>query len=217
MVYQQTAYPLKLPIICWFLQFGPRYDWSALQQSILLMAAFAGSILIIIPFGILLDRFGHARQIVLCSGIVSAVLQFAGPMAAAFRFEAMAAILLCTGILQGSSVLVAHKMFTTWAPPAELGIFTSVIMGTNCGTIIAWTMSGALIEWFGWRYSFYANGAIMCVFVVCWWLLVYDSPAQHPAITVAERSLVERSLEGVHRASTVSRRGEGLDIWSRLV
>lgn len=182
-------------------QYGPRYDWSPLQQSILLASGFAGSTVIILPLGILLDRFGHVRQVVLSTFVMSGVLQLLGPWAAEHSFEALVAIVLLTGIVQGGIVLAAHKFFTTWAPPAELGIFTSAIMGTNLGTIVSWSVSGALIETCGWPYSFYFNAVLSGLFVLAWAYVAYDSPAKHPRCPAAERAFIEASLVHSHHSN----------------
>lgn len=139
------------------------------------------------------------RQAVLATFVASAALQLVGPWAAEHSFEALVAIALLTGLTQGGIIIAAHKMFTTWAPPAELGIFTCAIMGTNLGTIVSWSASGALIETFGWAASFYFNGVLSAVFAFAWAWVAFDSPARHPRCSQGERNMIESSLLDSHQ------------------
>lgn len=71
------------------LQYGPRYDWSADQQSLLLGAYFWGYILTQIPGGILSDWLGGRVIIGLAlglSGIATAFIPFSAKI---FSFGAV--------------------------------------------------------------------------------------------------------------------------------
>lgn len=74
-----------------------------MQQSLLLSLGFVGNVIVTIPYGILVDRFGHVRQLILSSFLVSAGLQFASPWAAAQSFTAIAFINVMIGIVQVST------------------------------------------------------------------------------------------------------------------
>jgi MFS family permease len=53
-----------------------------------------------------------------------------------------------------------------------------------------------LIAWWGWESVFYATGIIGTVWFIAWWFLVFDSPREHPRITVKEQAYIERCLGG---------------------
>lgn len=51
-----------------------------------------------------------------------------------------------------------------------------------------------LTETFGWVYAFYVPAIITVIVTIMWFIFVYDSPAQHPRINIAEREYIEKSL-----------------------
>lgn len=77
-----------------------------------------------------------------------------------------------------------------WAPPAEKGKFVSALLGGAIGTVVTWSLTGPLIENFGWDYAFYVPGVIGAIWCVFWLYLVYDSPTEHPRISEAEKKYI---------------------------
>jgi len=53
---------------------------------------------------------------------------------------------------------------------------------------------GFLIASLGWESVFYVTGAIGIIWSVAWFLLVFDSPSQHPRISTEERRYIEDSI-----------------------
>lgn len=62
------------------------------------------------------------------------------------------------------------------------------------GNVVTWVMLGVIIENFGWDYGFYIPAVMTFVIVVMWYILVADSPAEHPRISKAEREYIQESL-----------------------
>ena len=71
------------------------------------------------------------------------------------------------------------------------GIFWS---GASIGTLIIFTLAGLIADNLGWEAVFYVTGGLSLLWVVAWFLLVADTPAQHPRISLEERSYIEASL-----------------------
>ena len=71
------------------------------------------------------------------------------------------------------------------------GIFWS---GASIGTLIIFTLAGLIADNLGWEAVFYVTGGLSLLWVVAWFLLVADTPAQHPRISPEERSYIEASL-----------------------
>lgn len=174
-------------------QFGPRYAWSSYQQSLLLGAYFYGNVLTA-PAGLFVERYGHPSAVICASFAAATALAAASPAAAAHSFRAMFLARFGVGVAQGLLYPAYTKLIAMWSPPGELGLFTSALMGSNIGTVLAWCMSGALIEALGWAASFYVNAAVVAVFTASCAMLLYDSPAQHPRILPAERAFIEKSV-----------------------
>lgn len=51
-----------------------------------------------------------------------------------------------------------HALVAHWAPPAEKGKFVSCLLGGAIGTVVTWSLTGPLIENFGWSAAFYVPG-----------------------------------------------------------
>ena len=53
---------------------------------------------------------------------------------------------------------------------------------------------GYLIANFGWPSVFYVTGIVGILWSISWFWLVYDSPAEHPRISIAEKNELELVL-----------------------
>lgn len=173
-------------------QYGPRYDWDAYDQGLLLGAFYYSYPVASIPIGFALDRYGIGRSFILSAFVVSALAVLLSPLAASTgSIWWLFGVRLVIGVTQGGTFPNIHRLISKWAPPAELGKFGVAILGSNVGTIIAWAMVGPLIAQCGWQWAFYAVGACVMVFLMLWWWNVYDRPAEHPRITPDERDFIE--------------------------
>ncbi|KAH9639340.1 hypothetical protein HF086_012950 [Spodoptera exigua] len=87
-----------------------------------------------------------------------------------------------------------HALVARWAPPAEKGKFVSAMMGGTLGTVLTWSLTGPLMEKFGWASAFYVPAALTLVWCFFWWYLVADTPSEHPRITEAEKNYILDAL-----------------------
>lgn len=62
------------------------------------------------------------------------------------------------------------------------------------GTVILWPLAGYIMETMGWVWAFYLPALFTILTTFVWYYVVYDSPAEHPRITSAERDHIEASL-----------------------
>lgn len=97
-----------------------------------------------------------------------------------------------------------HNLISKWAAPDERGKFVSALLGGTFGTVATWPLAGLLMETFGWAYAFYVPAVIALFITLIWTVLVYDSPAQHPRITVEEKDYIEKALGGTISKKKVS-------------
>lgn len=70
----------------------------------------------------------------------------------------------------------------------------SLLTTSGIGAVIDWSMSGHIIEQYGWQYAFYVVAVIFGIFAVIWVTFVYDSPHKHPKITHEEREFILSKL-----------------------
>lgn len=65
---------------------------------------------------------------------------------------------------------------------------------TGIGAVIGWSMSGHIIEEYGWKYAFYVAGIIIGIYTVLLLIFIYDSPNKHPRIMTKERKYILSKL-----------------------
>lgn len=92
-----------------------------------------------------------------------------------------------------------HKSLTEtflWGYQCCLKVLIQVvyISGSSVGAALTFPLCGYIIHWAGWPLVFYLSGALGTLWFVLWWLLVYDSPAEHPRISIEERDYIIKSI-----------------------
>lgn len=81
--------------------------------------------------------------------------------------------------------------------------------GSSIGTAVTYVMCGYLIAMFDWESVFYVSGGLGLLWLICWTLLVYDTPAKHPTISTRERTYIEKYIgKSVHTRSKPVRKIE---------
>ncbi|XP_055532908.1 sialin-like [Wyeomyia smithii] len=175
------------------IDYGPRYNWSSHDQSVILGAYFYGYLLTSLPAGVLAEKYG-GRALVGYTLAFSAILTALTPLAATYGLWTIVANRVLLGVLGGFLYPALHQLISKWAPPNEKGKFVSALMGGTFGTVITWPLVGVLIETFGWAFAFYVPAVLTTIVACCWFILVADSPSQHPRIKQEEKEFIEKSL-----------------------
>ncbi|GBP26975.1 hypothetical protein EVAR_95761_1 [Eumeta japonica] len=169
------------------------FDWTAQQQAYVLSGYFWGYAITCLAGGTAAERWGP-RGVVFITTIVTSVLTLLSPPAAKLHYAVLVALRFVMGLCAGFLFPALHALLAHWAPPAEKGKFVSALLGGSIGTVVTWSLSGPLLENFGWDYAFYVPGLIGMVWCVVWWVLVYDSPTLHPRISEAEKAYILEAI-----------------------
>lgn len=69
-----------------------------------------------------------------------------------------------------------------------------LLAASSLGAAITMPMCGFLIASLGWESVFYVTGVIGIMWSIAWFLLVFDSPSQHPRISAEERHYIEDAI-----------------------
>ncbi|XP_063237102.1 sialin-like isoform X2 [Bacillus rossius redtenbacheri] len=149
---------------------GLRFDWDERQQGLVLGAFFWFHWLTQVPGGMLARRFG-TKLVFGLSNWVPCLLCFLVPLGARADFRLLVALRFLQGVVAGFAWPSMHNLTAAWVPPNERSKFVTAYMGI-LGT-----------AWF-----------------CAWWLLVFNTPAQHPTISTGEREHIEGSI-GQSKAS----------------
>lgn len=75
------------------------------------------------------------------------------------------------------------------------------ITGGSLGTVVTWPVCGYLMQKWGWVYAFYVPAVTTILITIIWFSMVYNTPAEHPRISLQEQEYIEKSL-----GDTVSKR-----------
>src|SRR6185312_13258505 len=152
-------------------------DWSDIQVGGVLTAFLAGYTLFQIPGGILGDRFGP-RLVLAISGLwwgVTTVLTgwvpgyiLSGSSAA---FIGVIVLRFLHGVGQATTYPVAITAVSRWFPLERHAFIASLIFtGSTAGSAFAPPLVAHIMNWFGWRATFYWTGVLPIVLAGFWFV-----------------------------------------------
>jgi MFS transporter, ACS family, hexuronate transporter len=165
--------------------------FDAAQLGIIFSAFFVGYSVFCFVGGWASDRWGP--RLVFAAAMVWWSL-FCGATALVTGFVSLLIVRILFGLGEGPMGSTTNKTITNWFPREEAATMVGV---TNAGNPIGGAISGPIVDliaaaW-SWRVSFVIITLIGLVWVVFWWWLVTDTPAQNPRVTAAEQQLVTQS------------------------
>ncbi|XP_041982503.1 uncharacterized protein LOC121735668 [Aricia agestis] len=173
--------------------YGTVFNWTKDQQATILGAYFWSYPVTSLIGGTVAERWGPRYVVFWCS-VLGALLTVLSPAAASLGYIALVLNRFVLGITGGFIYPALHVLVARWAPPAEKGKFTSALMGGVLGTVVTWSVTGPLMENYGWSCAFYVPGALCLVWCALWWYLVADRPTEHPRIAESERKYIMEAL-----------------------
>jgi len=117
------------------------------------------------------------------------------PTAARIHIVLLIIIRVLSGLGEGVIFPAIHAMIARWSAPKYHSAAVSVIYaGGNVGIITGLLLTGVLCDYGfagGWPSAFYVFGLFGCVWSIAWFLLCYNSPSDHPRISVEEKKYWE--------------------------
>jgi MFS family permease len=142
-------------------------------------------VLISIPMGMLVDRFGAKRTAAVGIGIWSAATAVTG-------FGVSYLMLMVSRFVMGGGEAVTNpcgaRIIREWFPSTERGTVNAVFnAGAFAGPALSALIVGYLVQVAGWRVAFIAAGALGVVWLLAWqtW---YATPEQAMWLSVGERA-----------------------------
>ncbi|XP_047521898.1 sialin-like isoform X1 [Pieris napi] len=169
------------------------FNWTMDQQGTIIGAYFWCYPFTSLVGGMAAERWGP-RYVVLVTVLVSGVLTALSPAAARLSYTALVVIRFFLGSAGGFTYPALHALVAQWAPPAEKGKFVSAMMGGTLGIVATWSLTGPLMEKFGWASAFYVPAALSFIWCGFWWYLVADTPKEHPRISNDEKKYIMEAL-----------------------
>jgi MFS family permease len=183
------------------------FQLSPVQLGYLFSSYLWAYVLVSIPMGMLVDRFGAKRTAAVGIAVWSAATACTG--------VGISYLMLMTSrFVMGGGEAVTNpcgaRVVREWFPAAERGTVNAIFnAGAFAGPALSALIVGYLIQAAGWRVAFVAAGAIGFVWLAAWWLW-FAAPEQARWLSAAERETIT-AARGMVSATMVDRRaGSGL-------
>ncbi|XP_045116561.1 putative inorganic phosphate cotransporter [Portunus trituberculatus] len=169
-------------------------EWDEITQGLVLASFFYGYIFTQIIGGRFAEMYGTRITFGLC-GLTSGFFTLLSPIAARYHYGAFIAVRALMGFFQGPMWPSMHALVPRWIPPFERSRFvSSVYFGSNLSMMMTMALSGIIVDSLGWDAAFYIPGTICLAWALCWFLLVADTPSQHPRISHEEKEYIESAV-----------------------
>ncbi len=176
------------------------------QQYSWILGAFQGTIMLQPLAGYVLDVIGLKVGFAIFATAWSFITMGHG---LAHSWQALAGLRGLLGLAEGSANPAGMKATAEWFPAKERGLAGGVFnIGASVGSMLAPPLVAWAILMYNWQAAFIITGAMGLVWVVLW-LLLYQSPAKHSALSDKERQYIvsgqEKSLAGDARRPSIFR------------
>jgi ACS family hexuronate transporter-like MFS transporter len=167
------------------------------QEYSWIVGAFQGGIMLQPICGYVLDVLGLKAGYAIFA-VAWSVVNMAHSLGNSW--PALAALRGLLGFAEGSANPAGMKATAEWFPAKERGLAGGVYnIGASMGSMIAPPLVAWAILAYNWRAAFLITGALGLIWVVAW-MLLYQSPDRHTALSTEERTYIaagqEKHLQG---------------------
>lgn len=164
----------------------------------LVMSAFALPYAFFQVFGgMLADRWGP-RTLLTAVGVIWAVATVCTGFATGLI--SLFAARLALGFGEGAAFPGATQAMSRWLPPDQRGFGQGITHAfSRIGNAVAPMVVAGIIAVFHWRTAFWLLGAVSMVWVIGWFLVYRDRPADHPKVTSDELAELPAPRRPAHR------------------
>jgi ACS family hexuronate transporter-like MFS transporter len=188
------------------------------QQYSWIVGAFQGAIMTQPVCGYVLDVLGLKVGFAIFAVAWSLVNMSHG---LANSWQALAALRGLLGFSEGSANPAGMKATSEWFPARERGLAGGVYnIGASVGSMLAPPLVAWAILSYNWRVAFVITGSLGLVWVALW-LLFYESPTCHRALSKEEREYIaagqEKHLQGDGTRPSVGRILKQRNFWGIAV
>lgn len=168
--------------------------WSEVDYANIVTAFQASYAVGLLLVGRWLDKVGTRKGLAIALALWSLAACF---HAAARSVLAFVLARMVLGLAEAAAYPGAVKSVAEWFPRRERALGVGILnAGANVGVVLTPIIAIGIAGVWGWQAAFLATGAVG--FVVLWgWLRFFRSPAEHPAVTDAERAWITQDGEDV--------------------
>ncbi|XP_071490031.1 sialin-like isoform X2 [Diadema antillarum] len=175
------------------------FPWDAHTQELVLSAFFYGVPILMIPLGILCDRYSRASPWVYGLGILlSSICTLFTPLAAYSGVGTLFVVRFLGGLAESGTYPAIFSLMSRWSPVDDRSRLMAIsFSGISVGQVLGPPISGIISSSTflgGWPASFYLCGICGVLWFILWSVTVYDSPMSHPRISQQEREYILAKL-----------------------
>lgn len=178
----------------WVLK-SAEFRWNSEKKGMLLGAFFYGYLVLQIPGGTILGRFG-GKKVLGTAVFISSILHILLPEIVRFNEDLFFMARISQGLALGVALPTNLYIWGKWAPLKEKASLVSFsVAGLSAGMLTAYPISGLLCQYGfagGWPSVFYVFGGLGLVWFSFWALLVTNSPLTHPSIRKEELAIMDQ-------------------------
>lgn len=150
------------------------------------------------PAGLWAQRAGARRampQVMVAWGVLTLVMVFlpaGGSVAVLPVLGLIIALRFVVGIFHAPLYPLTGHVTQRWFPPGQWALPNGLSSaGLTVGSAVTAPLFVLIISGFGWRWSFGLLSGLAFFGAWLWWRTVTDTPAEHPKVNAAERTLIE--------------------------
>jgi len=174
--------------------------WDTVQMGWVLTSFFIGYTLMMIPTGILADRYGPKWAFAFSVAWWSL---FTGLTSWPHSLLGMAAMRILMGIGQSGMMPCINSILVRWFPPREYSrAATFSWSGGNLGSVLGFPLASAVMSIWGWRSIFLVFGCLGLIWLPFWVVGTADDPTKSRALSKSELTHI---LNGRPELSKITR------------
>ncbi|GFY64506.1 putative inorganic phosphate cotransporter [Trichonephila inaurata madagascariensis] len=174
-----------------------KLDWSTEIQGYAIGFQFVGMIFGYVPGGRLGELYG-AKDTMICSILLASVFTILTTIAARISPYVFIICRILVGLGTAPIFPIIVIMISKWIPESERSFISSIMLaGYGAGASVAYLAAGALCSsdfLGGWPSVFYLSGLVGVIWCVLCYFLVYESPEDHPTISLNELEYLQKSI-----------------------
>lgn len=157
----------------------PTIHWSFEEKQLIVSSFYFGYVLLILPGGYMVHRFGP-KSVLLASCFVNSLVWVLTPFVVGEgRLVLFCILRAIQGITQSVDSSASFGSISTWFPSEEVPLVASIILsGFELGMIISTGVCGLIAQsTLGWPGIYYIFGSFSIAITTLWYFLGMDQPS----------------------------------------
>ena len=176
-------------------EIAQQYHFDSQQVGLILGAFGIGYFVTTLTGGVVTDRFGTRRVLLIAATVWSLAMLASG---LALGFLSLYAARLALGLAEGPNFPALERAVELWLPVHERArALSTALVGVPVALAIGAPIVTMLLSAFGWRGAFIVLGVVIVLWLPFFYFLFRNTPAQSRHINAAERSYIAADADAL--------------------